>query len=126
MLNLFQDDDPKKDTIPSKPKKTLPSPVKNGKQAISQKVAGTKVLRGKTRGAASEDTQEIQAKLTAHQKILHQQRQQEGLARWAGEEGDLTNKEGKQWKKFQSYRGEAGLPEMDELKVMVIHTIVLS
>lgn len=91
--------------------------MKNGKQAVPQKVAGTKVLRGKTRGAASEDNLEIQAKLAAHQKVLHQQRQQEGLTRWAGEEGDLTNKEGKQWKKFQSYRGEAGLPEIEELKV---------
>ncbi|GJJ12499.1 hypothetical protein Clacol_006742 [Clathrus columnatus] len=116
---FFFDEDPKKDVPPSKPKQALPTSVKNGKQAVPQKVAGTKVLRGKTRGAASEDTLEVQARLAAHQKTLHQQRQQDGLARWAGEEGDLTNKEGKQWKKFQSYRGEAGLPEMEDLKIFV-------
>ena len=101
-----------------KPKKTLPALVKNGKPSPAHKVVGNKVLRGKTRGAASEDALEVQAKLAQHQKILHQQRHQDGLARWAGEEGDLNGKEGKAWKKFQSYKGEAALPpEIEDLRV---------
>ena len=76
------------------------------------------MLRGKTRGAASEDALEVQAKLAQHQKTLHQARHHDGLARWAGEEGDLTGKEGKVWKKFQSYKGEAALPrEVESLRV---------
>ena len=76
------------------------------------------MLRGKTRGAASEDALEVQAKVAQHQKMLHQQRHQDGLARWAGEEGDLNGKEGKAWKKFQSYKGEGGLPsDVDDLRV---------
>ncbi|KAF8526838.1 FACT complex subunit SPT16 [Hysterangium stoloniferum] len=117
---FFFDDSPKKEiTTPAKPKKSLPAAIKNGKSSPAVKVVGTKVLRGKTRAAASEDALEVQAKLAAHQKLLHQQRQQEGLARWTGEEGDLLGKEGKQWKKFQSYKGEAGLPS--EIEDMRIH-----
>lgn len=110
-MNARKDEEPKdKATTPAKPKKTALPSVKNGKASPANKVVGNKVLRGKTRGAAVDNLQEEQAKLAAHQKILHQQRQQEGLARWAGEEGDLTGKEGKTWKKYQSYKGEGALP----------------
>ena len=116
----FQDDEPKgKKSTPVKPKKALPAAaVKNGKPSPANKVVGNKVLRGKTRGAASEDALEVQAKLAQHQKTLHQQRHQDGLARWAGEEGDLNGKEGKAWKKFQSYKGDGALPqEVEDLRV---------
>jgi len=118
---FFFDEEPKgKATTPAKPKKTALPSVKNGKASPANKVVGNKVLRGKTRGSAVDNLQEEQVKLAAHQKILHQQRQQEGLARWAGEDGDLTGKEGKTWKKFQSYKGEAALPpEVQNLKIHV-------
>jgi len=88
------------------------SPVKN-------KTAGGKVLRNKTRGAAQEEAmQSTSAKIAEHQKELHHQLQEQGLARYL-EEGDGSNgKEGKSWKKFQSYKGEAGLPrEVEALRV---------
>ena len=88
------------------------SPVKN-------KTAGGKVLRNKTRSAAQEEAmQAISAKIAEHQKELHHQLQDQGLARYS-EEGDGANgKEGKTWKKFQSYKGEAGLPkEVEGLRV---------
>jgi nucleosome binding factor SPN SPT16 subunit len=88
------------------------SPMKN-------KTAGGKVLRNKTRGAAQEEAmQSTSAKIAEHQKELHQQLQEQGLARYS-EEGDGANgKEGKSWKKFQSYKGEAGLPkEVEGLRV---------
>jgi len=101
-----------------KPKKSLPAAIKNGKPSPANKVAGNKVLRGKTRGAASEDALEVQAKLAQHQKALHSARHQDGLARWAGEDVGMNGKEGQVWKKFQSYKGEAGLPrEIDSLRV---------
>ncbi|KAF8275222.1 FACT complex subunit SPT16 [Lactarius quietus] len=90
------------------------SPVKN-------KTAGGKVLRNKTRGAAQEEAmQSTSAKIADHQKELHHQLQEQGLARYS-EEGDGANgKEGKSWKKFQSYKGEAGLPrEVETLRIFV-------
>lgn len=88
------------------------SPVKN-------KTAGGKVLRNKTRSAAQEEAmQSTSAKIADHQKELHYQLQEQGLARYS-EEGDGANgKEGKSWKKFQSYKGEVGLPkEVEALRV---------
>ncbi|KAF8531659.1 FACT complex subunit SPT16 [Gautieria morchelliformis] len=120
---FFFDDEPKaKKSSPAKPKKALPAATKNGKPSPAQKVVGNKVLRGKTRGAASEDALEVQAKLAQHQKALHQQRHQDGLARWAEEEGDVNGKEGKAWKKFQSYKGDGALPhEVEDLRVRSYH-----
>ena len=80
------------------------SPMKN-------KTAGGKVLRNKTRSATQEEAMSAGAKIAEHQKELHNQLQEQGLARYS-EEGDGANgKEGKAWKKFQSYKGEAGLPK---------------
>jgi nucleosome binding factor SPN SPT16 subunit len=91
------------------------SPMKN-------KTAGGKVLRNKTRNAAHDEAQSTSAKIAEHQKELHQQLQEQGLAMYS-EEGDGTNgKEGKSWKKFHSYKGEAGLPkEVEGLRVRSAH-----
>jgi nucleosome binding factor SPN SPT16 subunit len=85
---------------------------------VKHKTAGGKVLRNKTRNAAQEVAQSTSAKIAEHQKELLQQLQEHGLARYS-EEGDGTNgKEGKSWKKFHSYKGEAGLPkEVEGLRV---------
>ena len=86
---------------------------------MKNKTAGGKVLRNKTRSAAQEEAiQSISAKIGDHQKELHHQLQEQGLAKYS-EEGDGANgKEGKAWKKFQSYKGEAGLPkEVEGLRV---------
>lgn len=88
------------------------SPMKN-------KTAGGKVLRNKTRGATQEEAmQSSSAKIAEHQRELHDRLQEQGLVRYS-EEGDGANgKEGKAWKKFQSYKGEAGLPkEVEMLRV---------
>ncbi|KAH9079223.1 FACT complex subunit SPT16 [Lactarius deliciosus] len=99
-----------------------PAPKTNGNVSpVKNKTAGGKVLRNKTRSAAQEEAmQSTGAKIAEHQKELHRQLQDQGLARYS-EEGDGANgKEGKSWKKFQSYKGEAGLPrEVETLRIFV-------
>ena len=76
------------------------------------KVVGGKALRQKTRGAQSQqDAQTTQAKIVAHQKELHAKRQADGLARYEAGGSAGAGQEGKGWKRFVSYKGEAGLPE---------------
>ena len=65
-------------------KKTLPTANKNGKPSLAHKVVGNKVPQGKTCGAASKDALEVQAKLTQHQKMLHQAQHHNGLYGRAG------------------------------------------
>lgn len=115
-LNQDMDDEP------SKPAKKAPaaklgangnaSPAKN-------KTAGGKVLRNKTRSAAQDEmNQSTVAKITEHQRDLHQRLQSEGLTRFSEGGGGLAGKEGKTWKRFQSYKGEAGLPrEVESMRV---------
>lgn len=97
---------------PVKPLNGHGSPAKN-------KVAGGKVLRNKTRNAAQEDViVTVAARIAEHQKELHAARQREGLAKYSEEGQGAGNKEGKGWKKFQSYKGEAGLPrEVENMRV---------
>ncbi|KZT44099.1 FACT complex subunit SPT16 [Sistotremastrum suecicum HHB10207 ss-3] len=115
-LNGPSDDDEPKAS--SKPKKsalpTKASPVKN-------KVVGNKVLRGKTRSAAQEDAiNSAAAKLATHQRELHEMRQRDGLAKYAEEGSGHGGKEVKGWKRFQSYKGEGGLPrEAETLRIWV-------
>jgi nucleosome binding factor SPN SPT16 subunit len=69
-------------------------------------------LRNKTRSAAQEEVLlSVQAKLAEHQKEMHNQLQIEGLNKYSEEGGVGDGKEGKSWKRFQSYKGEVGLPK---------------
>jgi hypothetical protein len=88
------------------------SPAKN-------KTVGGKVLRNKTRSAAQEEViQSVVAKMAEHQKELHGRLQEEGLAKYSEEDEGNSGKEGKGWKKFQSYKGEGALPqEVESLRV---------
>jgi nucleosome binding factor SPN SPT16 subunit len=108
-------DDSEEEKVPQKP----PAKTNGNAPPVKNKTAGGKVLRNKTRSAAQEEAmQSISAKIAEHQKELHHQLQEQGLGKYS-EEGDAANgKEGKTWKKFQSYKGEAGLPkEVEALRV---------
>jgi nucleosome binding factor SPN SPT16 subunit len=107
-------DDSEEEKVRQKP----PTKTNGNASPMKNKTAGGKVLRNKTRGATQEEAQSTGAKIAEHQKELHNQLQEQGLARYS-EEGDGANgKEGKAWKKFQSYKGEAGLPkEVETLRV---------
>ncbi|PIL23839.1 hypothetical protein GSI_13590 [Ganoderma sinense ZZ0214-1] len=90
------------------------SPSKN-------KTAGGKVLRNKTRSAAQEElVQSMSAKIADHQKELHAKLHSEGLAKFSESSGGTGGKEGKAWKRFQSYKGEAALPrEVESLRIYI-------
>ncbi|KAF7796890.1 hypothetical protein EIP86_008075 [Pleurotus ostreatoroseus] len=102
----------------------------NGASPAKNKTAGGKVLRNKTRSAAQEE--EIQSsaqKISEHQRELHAKLQHDGLEKYSESGGGLGGKEGKTWKRFQSYKGEAGLPrEVESTRIFVdkkAQTIVL-
>jgi nucleosome binding factor SPN SPT16 subunit len=107
-------DDSEEEKVRHKP----PTKTNGNASPMKNKTAGGKVLRNKTRSAAQEEAHSTSAKIADHQKEVHHQLQEQGLARYS-EEGDGANgKEGKAWKKFQSYKGEVGLPkEIEALRV---------
>jgi nucleosome binding factor SPN SPT16 subunit len=98
-------------------KKAPAVPLKNG-SPVKHKTVGTKVLRNKRRAAQDEVHQTALAKLIDHQRELHEYLETRGLARFSEDGGGLGGKEGKGWKKFQSYKGEGALPpDVDKLRV---------
>lgn len=101
------------------PKKPPTTKLTNGSSPAKNKVVGGKMLRNKTRSAAQEElVQTTATKIAEHQKELHSRLQAEGLARYSEGGGGTASKEGKSWKRFQSYKGEAGLPrEAESLRV---------
>ncbi|KAF9052732.1 FACT complex subunit SPT16 [Panaeolus papilionaceus] len=103
-----------------KPKKK-PAAVANGSAAAKAKTVGGKVLRNQSRRAAQDEVhQTAMAKLIEHQRELHENLQSQGLARFSENGGGVGGKEGKGWKKFQSYKGEAGVPaEVEKLRILV-------
>ncbi|KAI0048191.1 FACT complex subunit SPT16 [Auriscalpium vulgare] len=111
-----------RDDQEEKPTKKPPAAKVNGNASpVKNKTAGGKVLRNKTRSAAQEDAvQTAGAKIADHQKEVHRLLQEEGLAKYSEEGGSGTGKEGKGWKRFQSYKGEVGLPkEVESLRIFV-------
>ena len=104
-------------------KQTKPAPTKrtaNGTASPSKsKTVAGKVLRNKTRSAAQDEVSTTAAaKLAEHQKELHGRLQDEGLAKFSEEGGGTGGKEGKGWKRFQSYKGESALPkEVESMRV---------
>lgn len=99
-----------------KPKKAPVAPLKNG-SPLKAKVIGGKTLRNQGR-RQDEVQQTALAKLLEHQKELHDRLQSEGLAKFSEDGAGTSGKEGKGWKKFQSYKGEGALPtEVEKLRV---------
>ncbi|TDL27246.1 FACT complex subunit SPT16 [Rickenella mellea] len=117
--NAEFDDDSKVNS--EKASKKPPAKPLNGLAPAKHKVVGGKVLRNKTRSTAQEDVLlTTAARIAEHQRELHALKQKEGLAKYSEEGGGTGAKEGKGWKRFQSYKGEAGLPrEVENLRVFV-------
>ena len=107
----------------------LEKPQKNGKKAptvptangspLKQKTIAGKVLRNQTRRAVQDEVhQTATARLIDHQRELHENLQSQGLAKFSENGVGYSGKEGKGWKKFQSYKGDGSLPtEVDRLRV---------
>ncbi|KAG6854966.1 hypothetical protein C0991_009789 [Blastosporella zonata] len=102
---------------PQKERKLPTSSRANG--SPQKKTAGTKILRNQTRRAVQDEVHTTAAaRLAEHQRELHQRIQDEGMQRYVEDGGGSGGKEGKGWKKFQSYKGEGALPnEVDKLRV---------
>ncbi len=105
----------------AKPNKKRPAaPAKNG-SPIKQKTVGNKVLRNQRRVVQDEVHQTAMAKMIEHQRELHEALHARGLARFSEDGGGLAGKEGKVWKRFQSYKGEGALPpEVEKLRVRTL------
>ncbi|KAG2348552.1 FACT complex subunit SPT16 [Suillus weaverae] len=128
-LNPENEDEVAEDK-PSKPSKKAPvKPLTNG-SPVKNKTVGGKVLRNKTRSAAQEEVlMTAAAKIKDHQQQLHDGLQSAGMAKYSEGASGGGEKEGKTWKRFQSYKGESALPrEVESLRIAVdrkAQTIVL-
>lgn len=120
------DEDDVKSKAPKKP--PVQSKTNGSASPAKNKTVAGKVLRTKTRSAAQEsEIQTTAAKIKEHQIELHTQLQAEGLAKHSEDGGGTGGKEGKGWKRFQSYKGEAGLPkEVESMKVCESHRILMT
>ena len=120
---FFLNPEAQAETKPAKKAPTTKLAANGHASPAKNKTAGGKVLRNKTRSAAQEElVQTSAAKIAEHQRELHQQLQNDGLARFSEGGGGLAGKEGKTWKRFQSYKGEAGLPrEVENMRVGFVH-----
>jgi nucleosome binding factor SPN SPT16 subunit len=99
-------------------KKISTLPTANGSPSKQKTIAG-KVLRNQTRRAVQDEVhQTATARLIEHQRELHENLQAQGLAKFSENGVGSSGKEGKGWKKFQSYKGDGALPtEVDRLRV---------
>ncbi|KAJ7582567.1 FACT complex subunit SPT16 [Mycena floridula] len=103
-----------------KQKKPPVLPRANGSPA-KVKTIGGKVLRNKPGRATQDEVHKTAAARQAeHQRELHERLQTEGSSKYSEEGGGSHGKEGKGWKKFQSYKGEGALPlEAEKLRIFV-------
>ncbi|KZO99500.1 FACT complex subunit SPT16 [Calocera viscosa TUFC12733] len=127
-FDLGAEKDEEEDVKPTK--KQLPAGSNgksrsNGKPAGARSpakgaAAGSKVLRGKTRGDGRDVDESVGKKIEAHQRELFEQLQEKGLEKFQAA-GDKDGKDGKQsFKRYASYKGELALPkEVEDLKIHV-------
>jgi nucleosome binding factor SPN SPT16 subunit len=105
---------------PKKSDRKAPALSRTNGSPAKGKAVGGKVLRN-NRATQDEVHKSAAAKLLEHQKELHEKLHQDGLEKYSEEGAGVSGKEGKGWKKFQSYKGEGALPhEADRLRVWVI------
>lgn len=129
---IFRFEDPDAKPEPSKTNGKSKPAGKTESDSRSAKISGgvvvgSKVLRGKTRQQLLDPdaSKTVSAKISEHQKELHAQRQEDGIARYAGEDEAAGEDRGKAWKRFTSYKGEAGLPrESEALRVRLCPQLV--
>jgi nucleosome binding factor SPN SPT16 subunit len=113
------------DEEPVKVERTSTKARPNGSPV--KKVVGGKMLRNQPRRAVQDEVHtSAAARLAEHQRELHDRLQTEGIQRFSEGGSGQGGKEGKGWKKFQSYKGEAALPaEVERLRVcFMVETLV--
>ncbi|EIW85375.1 FACT complex subunit SPT16 [Coniophora puteana RWD-64-598 SS2] len=125
-----ENEDEYEEELSSKAKGKAPAKSHANGSPVKNKTAGGKVLRNKTRSAAQEEVlHTAAARIKEHQGELHSTLQNEGLAKYAEGGSAGAGKEGKGWKRFQSYKGEGALPkDVESLRIVVdrkAQTIIL-
>ena len=81
---FFLNPEAEADSKPAKKAPTNKLPTKGNPSPAKNKMAGGKVLRNKTRSAAQEELVQTSApKIAEHRRELHQQLQNDGLARFS-------------------------------------------
>jgi nucleosome binding factor SPN SPT16 subunit len=76
--------------------------------------------RDRTRGQGKDVDETDEVRRREHQKELHAQKQEEGLARYKESDGDTNGAAGPEVKKFESYKRQSQLPsKIDELRIVV-------
>jgi len=105
-----------KDDESEEAKKAAPKRTEKRGEAKSSSV----FTRDRTRGQGKDVDDSDEVRRREHQKELHAQKQEEGLARFKDGGGDANGTNGPQIKKFESYKRPSQLPpRVDELKVVV-------
>ncbi|MBW0475539.1 hypothetical protein O181_015254 [Austropuccinia psidii MF-1] len=114
---------------PKQGSKSKNGEAQNDKSQSSKKVgsprkSATTVLTTSRKGRLRNDGKEIDNEATAkrkiHQKELAERRQEEGLSKYAEDDGTGQGTEVKQWKRFESYQRERDLPSaVASLRIVV-------
>ncbi|KAI9144721.1 FACT complex component Spt16 [Paraphysoderma sedebokerense] len=82
----------------------------------------TAILKSKFRSEEQNDDLSVEARRKEHQKALARQKQEEGLARFAGEDGDQKAADKPVFRRFESYKKETQLPrDTASLKIFIDH-----
>lgn len=100
--------------------KKNPSPRKSGATVVSTS------RKGRLRNDGKEIDNEATAKRKIHQKELAERRQEDGLSKFAEDDGTGKGTVVKQWKRFESFQRERDLPSaVASLKVNKIDILTL-
>ncbi|KAI8460997.1 FACT complex subunit-domain-containing protein [Phakopsora pachyrhizi] len=94
------------------------------KKSQSPRKSGAAVLTTSRKGRLRNDGKEVDTETTAkrkiHQKELSERRQEEGLAKYAEDDGTGKGTEVKQWKRYESFQRERDFPSaVASLKIIV-------
>ncbi|KAG0139194.1 hypothetical protein CROQUDRAFT_513460 [Cronartium quercuum f. sp. fusiforme G11] len=93
---------------------------KNGSPRKSGAAIVTTSRKGRLRNDGKEIDNEATAKRKIHQKELSERRQEEGLAKFAEDDGTGRGSVVKQWKRFESFQRERDLPNsVSNLRITV-------
>lgn len=117
-----QDEDEPGEEVKPKEAKKKSAPVTNGNGNGKTKTptktrdsVGARGVQTKTRGGKREQVEQTTAeKIKANQARLREQRQQDGLSKWAEDAGGKEKGQEKVAKRYESYRREEQLPRQVE------------
>lgn len=87
-------------------------------------VVGGKSLRAKTRNQGKEVDESQQQKFKEHQKTLHAAIQQRGIKKFKNAGDGKAGQQAKVFRKFESYKREENLPNMETKRVSCLVAVV--